>query len=36
VKFAALDLWGPDAEGKGDAIYVDLFEDYLEPRDERS
>lgn len=31
VKFAATELWGPDAEGKSDAVYVDLFEDYLEP-----
>jgi nitrile hydratase subunit beta len=31
VKFTAGDLWGPNAEGKGDAVYVDLFEDYLLP-----
>jgi len=31
VKFLATELWGPDAEGKSDAVYVDLFEDYLEP-----
>jgi nitrile hydratase len=31
VKFAATELWGPDAEGKSDAVYVDLFEDYLDP-----
>jgi len=36
VKFAAVDLWGPDAEGAGDAVYVDLFENYLEPGDKRS
>jgi nitrile hydratase len=34
VKFAAVDLWGPDAERKDDAVYVDLFEDYLEPQDQ--
>ena len=31
VEFAAPELWGPDAESKSDVIYVDLFEDYLEP-----
>ena len=33
VKFAAVDLWGPHAEGKGDFVYVDLFENYLESQD---
>jgi nitrile hydratase subunit beta len=32
VRFAAADLWGKDAEAKDDAVYVDLFEDYLDPR----
>jgi nitrile hydratase len=30
VRFAARDLWGPEA-GSGDAVYLDLWEDYLEP-----
>jgi nitrile hydratase beta subunit len=31
VKFLAKDLWGADAERPDDAVYVDLFEDYLAP-----
>jgi nitrile hydratase beta subunit len=31
VRFEARDLWGDDAEQPGDAVYIDLFEDYLEP-----
>jgi hypothetical protein len=31
VKFLAKDLWGPNAERQDDAVYVDLFEDYLTP-----
>lgn len=31
VKFLMKDLWGPDAERPDDAVYVDLFEDYLTP-----
>ena len=31
VKFLAKDLWGPDAERPDDAVYVDLFENYLTP-----
>jgi nitrile hydratase len=30
VKFDAVELWGVEAEGKNDAFYVDLFEDYLD------
>jgi nitrile hydratase len=30
VRFEGRELWGPDA-GPRDAIYVDLFDDYLEP-----
>jgi len=30
VRFAARELWGPDAPER-DAVYVDLFEPYLEP-----
>jgi nitrile hydratase len=30
VRFEAADLWGPNAN-KGSAVYVDLWEDYLEP-----
>jgi len=30
VRFAARELWGPQASAR-DAVYVDLFDDYLEP-----
>src|SRR5439155_1039419 len=30
VRFEGRELWGPDA-GPRDAIYIDLFEPYLEP-----
>jgi len=30
VKFAARELWGPDAAAR-DNVYIDLWEDYLEP-----
>lgn len=30
VRFEAEELWGPDAEGRG-AVYIDLWERYLEP-----
>jgi len=30
VRFAALELWGPDAE-PGSAVHLDLFEQYLTP-----
>lgn len=30
VKFEAAELWGPSAEAATDAVYVDLFEHYLE------
>jgi nitrile hydratase len=30
VRFAARELWGPDAP-PNDAVYVDLWDDYLEP-----
>jgi nitrile hydratase len=30
VRFAARELWGPDAHA-GDAVYVDLWDDYLDP-----
>lgn len=30
VRFAARELWGPDAS-EGDRLFLDLFEDYLEP-----
>jgi nitrile hydratase len=30
VRFAARELWGPDARA-ADAVYLDLWEDYLEP-----
>jgi len=30
VRFAARELWGPEASGR-DAVYIDLFDDYLEP-----
>ena len=30
VRFAAGELWGPEASARN-AIYIDLFEDYLEP-----
>ena len=30
VRFAARELWGPDAPAK-DAVHVDLWDDYLEP-----
>jgi len=30
VKFSAEELWGPDAESRRDAVYLDLCEDYLE------
>jgi len=29
VRFEAAELWGPDAGGR-DAVYVDLWDDYLE------
>ena len=31
VRFAATELWGESAEGRDDAVCVDLFESYLEP-----
>ena len=34
VRFAARDLWGPDASPR-DAIYVDLWDDYLDPEGDR-
>src|SRR5207249_2987770 len=30
VRFAARELWGPDAS-PGDAVYVDLWDDHLDP-----
>jgi nitrile hydratase subunit beta len=30
VKFAARELWGPEAAAR-DGVYIDLWEDYLEP-----
>ena len=30
VRFAADELWGPDGHAK-DAVYVDLWDDYLDP-----
>lgn len=30
VRFAARELWGPEASAR-DAVYIDLFEPYLEP-----
>lgn len=30
VRFAARELWGPDASAR-DAVYIDLWDDYLEP-----
>jgi nitrile hydratase len=30
VRFEASELWGESADGRG-AVYVDLWEDYLEP-----
>jgi nitrile hydratase len=30
VRFAARELWGPDASPR-DAVYIDLWDDYLEP-----
>ncbi|GAC1634685.1 MAG: hypothetical protein NVS9B10_30810 [Nevskia sp.] len=30
VRFAAQELWGPEASPK-DAVYIDLFDDYLDP-----
>jgi hypothetical protein len=30
VRFAARELWG-DAENPADAIYLDLWDDYLDP-----
>jgi nitrile hydratase len=30
VRFAARELWGPDAPAR-DAVYVDLWDDYLDP-----
>jgi nitrile hydratase subunit beta len=30
VKFTARELWGEDAPAK-DSLYIDLFEDYIEP-----
>jgi nitrile hydratase len=30
VRFAATELWGPDA-ATADSLYIDLWEDYLEP-----
>lgn len=30
VKFDAVELWGAEGEGKLDAFYVDLFENYLD------
>ena len=30
VRFAARDVWGPDAPDK-EAIYIDLWDDYLDP-----
>jgi hypothetical protein len=30
VRFTARDLWGEQASPK-DSLYLDLFEDYLEP-----
>jgi nitrile hydratase subunit beta len=30
VRFTARELWGPDAPA-GDALYIDLWDDYLEP-----
>lgn len=34
VRFAAEELWGADAEGRG-AVFLDLWESYLEPDEER-
>ena len=34
VRFAARELWGPDASPR-DAVYVDLWDDYLEPDPDR-
>jgi nitrile hydratase len=31
VRFRAGELWGDAAEQPADAVYIDLFEDYLEP-----
>ena len=30
VRFTARDLWGPDAPGK-DSLYIDLWDDYMDP-----
>jgi nitrile hydratase beta subunit len=30
VRFTARELWGPDAP-PGDALYIDLWDDYLDP-----
>ena len=30
VRFAARELWGPDAAA-GDGLYIDLWDDYLDP-----
>ena len=30
VRFAARELWGPDGHAR-DAVYVDLWDDYLDP-----
>ena len=30
VRFAAREVWGPDASAK-EAIYIDLWDDYLDP-----
>ena len=30
VRFAAREVWGPDASAK-EVIYIDLWDDYLDP-----
>lgn len=31
VRFEAEELWGADAAGRRDAVYIELWDDYLEP-----
>ncbi len=35
VRFEAGELWGPDAEDPRDFVYLDLFESYLKPAEEK-
>ena len=35
VRFETGELWGPDTEDPRDIVYLDLFESYLKPAEEK-